>query len=76
MRTNMENKLTVKLSNKHVKYLENLPEEGMGYQIVDIELSNGLKVKNRIVLNATYLKLLKDEKFNNNDIKNIKIKSA
>ncbi len=69
----MENKL--KLSIKYSSYLENLPEQGMGYQIIDIELKNGDLLENRIVLNSTYLKLNDNETLKNSKIKNIKIKT-
>ena len=51
----------VKLLDTQIKLLELLPEQGMGYQIVDIELKNGKKLTNRIVLNSTYLKLNQEE---------------
>lgn len=47
----------VKLLDTQIKFLESLPEQGMGYQIVDIELKDGKKLINRIVLNSTYLKV-------------------
>lgn len=68
----MENRLVLKLSDNHIKHLENLPEQGMGYQVVDVELFNGVVLRNRIVLNATFLKLMKDKEFSKKDIKKIK----
>lgn len=47
----------VKLLDSQIRLLESLPEQGMGYQIVDIELKSGKKLTNRIVFNSTYLKL-------------------
>lgn len=70
----MENNNILKLSYKFSKYLEDLPEQGMGFQIVDLELENGMVLKNRIVLNSTYLKLEKNELIENVDIKLIKLK--
>jgi hypothetical protein len=70
----MGNKFRLKLSEKHSKYLENLPEQGMGYQLVDIELKSGLKLINRIVINSTLLELNTNEEFWNKDIKELKIK--
>ena len=32
---------STQLINSQIKLLENLPEQGMGYQIVDIEMNNG-----------------------------------
>ncbi len=45
----------------------------MGYQIVDIELNDGRKIKNRIVLKSTYLELNFEKEFWNKDIKELKI---
>lgn len=45
------------LSNKLVE----LPEQGMGYQIVDITLVDGTILKNRQIFNCTYLLLEEDE---------------
>lgn len=69
----MENKHRLKLSSKYSKYLENKPEKGMGYQIVDIELNDGRKIKNRTVINSTYLELNSENEFWNKDIKELKI---
>ncbi len=67
----MENKL--ELSEKFSKYLENLPENGMGYQIADIELKDGTILKERIIFNSSYLKLDKDEVLKNIEIKKIRL---
>lgn len=71
----MENKSQLKLSKKYIKMLETLPEQGMGYQIVNIKLTDGRLLTNRLVFNSTYLKLQKDDKFTLDEIKDIKIKS-
>jgi hypothetical protein len=70
----MENNNQLKLPTEFSNYLENLPEQGMGYQIVDIELFNGKILVDRIVFNSTYLKLNKDEKIDSENIKSVKIK--
>jgi len=70
----MGNKFRLKLSEKYIEYLENLPEQGMGYQLVDIELNNGLKLMNRIVINSNLLELNTKEEILNKDIKELKIK--
>lgn len=62
----MENKII--LLPQHIKTLESLPEQGMGYQLVDIGLKNGTKLQNRLVLNSTYLKLNDLESLDANDI--------
>ncbi len=68
----MENKL--KLKDEYIDYLSNQPEQGMGYQIVDITLKNGQVLNERIVLNSSYLKLKESEKINLDDIVKIEIK--
>lgn len=70
----MENKTQLKLSKTFIDYLSDLPESGMGYQIVDIELKNGKLLKDYVVLNSTYLKLKGKDDFDNDDIKILKIK--
>ena len=64
----------LRLSKKYSNYLENQPEQGMGYQLVDIKLKNGLKLNERVVLNSIFLKLNEGEKFDNDDIKELRIR--
>ena len=71
----MENNHKLKLPTKFSKYLENLPEYGMGYQIVDIEFFDGKFLIDRIVFNSNYLKVYENEKIDSEKIKAIKIKS-
>ena len=52
-------KKKIQLKEEHIQYLVELPESGMGYQIVDITLKDGQQLKNRIVLNSQLL-LLED----------------
>ena len=59
---------SIKLTDKQIEYLENLPEQGMGYQLVDITLKNGQVLKERVVLNSTYLKLKDNEKIDIEEI--------
>jgi len=68
----MENKL--KLNDEYIDYLSNQPEQGMGYQIVDITLKNGRVLNDRIVINSSYLKLNDSEQINLDDIVKIEIK--
>ena len=63
----------VKLLYNQIKLLESLPEQGMGYQIIDIELKNGNKLIERIVFNSTYLKLNEEEFIDPLQIELIKI---
>lgn len=68
-------KKKIKLLPRHIKFLEALPEQGMGYQLIDIELRNGKHLKKRIVLNSTYLQLQEHEELNPIDIIKIKLHS-
>ncbi len=67
----MENKL--KLKDDQINYLSSLPEQGMGYQIVDIVLKNGLILQNRIVLNSSLLIINNNENINVDDIDKISL---
>lgn len=62
----------VKLDSKITNALINLPENGMGYHIVDVILKNNdLKLKDRIILNCTYLLLEENENYECFDIERI-----
>lgn len=65
---------SVKLLDEQIRILEELPESGMGYQIVNITLKNGVILKDRIVMNSTFLKIGVGEKINPNDILSINLK--
>jgi hypothetical protein len=67
----MDNK--IKLNKNQTDYLSSLPEQGMGYQIVDITLKNGTVLKKRIVLNSSFLKLENKEQIKPNEIHIIKL---
>ena len=58
----------IKLSSEVIKYLSHYPEQGMGYQIVDVYLKSGIILKNRIVYNSTYLDINSDEDIDSKDI--------
>jgi hypothetical protein len=45
------------LKDSQIEYLSNLPENGMGYHIVDLILKNGSIMKGKIVVNCMYLQL-------------------
>ena len=47
--------MKLKLLPKHIDYLSEHPEHGMGYQIVDITVTSGTLLKGRVVLNSMYL---------------------
>lgn len=65
---------SIKLLDEQIKILEDLPESGMGYQIVNITLKNGIILKDRIVMNSTYLKVEENEIISPNDIVSINLK--
>ena len=64
-------KRNVELIQRHIDYLTSQPEEGMGYQIVEITLRTGEVVKHRMVLNSMYLILEEHEEIASNDIASI-----
>ena len=61
------------LSEVFIKQLKNIPETGMGYHKVNVELNNGKIINDVIVLNCSKLKLNIPYNITNNDIKNITI---
>ena len=69
----MENKVRVTLPDKFIAQLVQMPETGMGYQIVDIVLTNGKVLKNMIIFNSSILEIEKHESLNIEDIAIIKI---
>lgn len=52
--------MTVKLPARWVDYLIHQPESGMGYQRVDVRLSNGSLLKDLRVFNAEEIVLPED----------------
>lgn len=69
----MENRVRIFLPKKFSDLLETLPEQGMGYQIVDIFFKNGSSLSKRIVFNSSILELEKGEEINVRDIDTIKL---
>ena len=69
----MENKIRVTLSDKFIAQLVKIPEQGMGYQIVDIVLTNGKVLKNKFVYNSSILEIEKQEMINIEEIAIIEI---
>ena len=66
--------MKIELTKELIDELMNLPEQGMGYQLVDVILKNKIILKNRKVINSTYLLLLEDENdFDVSEIEDIKI---
>jgi hypothetical protein len=69
----MENKIKVTLPDNLIDKLIELPEQGMGYQIVDLLLVNGQELKNKFVFNSSVLELEENEMINVKDIVSISI---
>lgn len=63
----------VELPTDLIDKLVNLPEQGMGYQIVDVTLKNGQILTDRRVVNSTFLILLDNEHLTPSDIENIEL---
>ncbi len=66
---------TVQNPNKWTSVLANLPETGMGYQLVKVILKNGKVLNNHKVLNSSLLLLEKDENLTKEDIAVVEIES-
>jgi hypothetical protein len=65
----------VKLPEILIKKLILLPEQGMGYQIVNVTLKDGKVLKDRRVLNATFLLLKAEEEISTNEIQDVNLES-
>lgn len=66
--------MRIKLNRRWIEVLSNLPESGMGYQKVNVELKNGKIIKDVFVFNAEELEIPnKKSKIGFSDIVNIKI---
>jgi hypothetical protein len=61
------------LNKDQIEFLSKLPEQGMGYQLVDITLKDGRVLKNKVVINSTYLKLVEPEHVKADDIDKIEL---
>lgn len=69
----MVSKKKIKLNEEQIHILTKLPEQGMGYQIVDIKLKDGKVFNKRVVLNSTYLQIEEGEIINPNEIVSISL---
>jgi hypothetical protein len=65
--------MKIKLLQKQINLLQNLPEQGMGYQVVDITLKNGMTFNEKVVLNSMYLQIEDNEKIDPNEIEAIQL---
>lgn len=66
-------KYKIKLFDNQIDVLKNMPEQGMGYQIVNIVLKNGNVLKRKIIINSMYLQLDDNEKIDPNEISKIEL---
>lgn len=66
-------KQKIKLLENQSQLLVLLPEQGMGYQIVDVELTDGRHLEKMVVIDSTYLMLDEGELIKPNEISSIKI---
>jgi hypothetical protein len=62
-----------KIPEKFVHQLVNLPESGMGYQLVKVFLTNGKVLRKHKVLNSSILVLDTDENISSSHIKKIEL---
>jgi hypothetical protein len=63
----------IELKKDQIEILENLPETGMGYQLVKITLTNGDILHDRIIVNSQFLLLNKMELIEIDSIQKIEI---
>ena len=63
----------VKLPTNLIDILTDLPEQGMGYQVVNVILKNGTILTDRRVVNSTYLLLLDNEQLTTSEIEKIEL---
>ena len=64
---------TLKLSDSFINILVNLPENGMGYQIVKVILKNGKTLNHHKVINSSLLILEENENITEIDIEKIEL---
>ena len=63
----------LKLSDSFINILVNLPESGMGYQIVKVILKSGRVLRQHKVFNSEILVLEENENISINDIEKIEL---
>lgn len=66
---------TLKLPQSFTNSLLNLPETGMGYQVVKVVLKSGRVLNQQKVINAELLMIEGDEDINEKDIEAIELES-
>jgi hypothetical protein len=62
---------SIKLSDAFISILLNLPETGMGYQIVKVKLKSGRVLHRQKVVNSSFLLLEENESITEKDIDEI-----
>jgi len=66
--------MKIKLPQRFIDKLINLPEHGIGYQIVKIKLKGGTMLDyDRIIINSTFLLISSNENINPDDIEDIEL---
>jgi hypothetical protein len=63
----------ITLNKDQVEFLSRLPEQGMGYHIVDLTLIDGTKLKGKMIFNCMYLELAEGESIPVDNIREIEI---
>ena len=66
---------TLKLSDSFINIFVNLPENGMGYQIVKVILKSGKILHQHKVINSSLLRLEENENIIEKDIEKIELES-
>jgi len=66
---------TLKLPEGFINILANLPESGMGYQIVRVILKSGKVLRRHKVLNSEFLIIEPTENINAKDIEKIELEN-
>lgn len=66
---------SLKLTDSFINILINLPESGMGYQIVKVILKSGKVLNQHKVINAEILMLEEDENISIKDIDKIELEN-
>jgi hypothetical protein len=69
----MDHKNSIKLPKKFSNVLNELPETGMGYQIVDIQLKSGKWLNERPVFNCEFLVIEDTDTFQSRDISTVRL---
>lgn len=63
----------IQLPEELVEKLSSLPEQGMGYQIVNVTLKSGETLRDRRVLNSEWLVVAPSEKIETKEIENVEL---